>query len=51
MLTIEKSILLHRDLLLRLVLVTPRSPFDFVFGKDTIVDGHSDVDRATRFIE
>lgn len=24
---------------------------DFVFGKDTIVEGHSDVDRATRFIE
>ena len=24
---------------------------DFVFGKDTIVDGHSDVDKATRFIE
>ena len=24
---------------------------DFVFGKDTIVDGHSDVDKAIRFIE
>ena len=30
---------------------TPRSPLDFVFGKDTMVDGHSDVDKATRFIE
>ena len=30
---------------------TPRSPLDFVFGKDTTVEGHSDVDRATRFIE
>ena len=28
-----------------------RSPLDFVFGKDTMVDGHSDVDKATRFIE
>ena len=24
---------------------------DFVFGKDTTVDGHSDVDKATKFIE
>jgi len=24
---------------------------DFVFGKDTIAEGHSDVDNATRFIE
>jgi len=29
----------------------PRSPLDFVFGKDIVVDGHSDVDKATRFIE
>jgi len=29
----------------------PRSPLDFVFGKDTMVDGHNDVDRETRFIE
>ena len=29
----------------------PRSPLDFVFGKDTTVDGHSDVDKATRSIE
>ena len=29
----------------------PRSPLDFVFGKDTMVDGHSDVDKKTRFIE
>jgi len=31
--------------------ITPRSPLDFIFGKDTMVDGHSDVDKATRFIE
>ena len=30
---------------------TRRSPLDFVFGKDTVVEGHNDVDRATRFIE
>ena len=24
---------------------------DFVFGTDTIVEGHNDVDSATRFIE
>ena len=30
---------------------TPRSPLDFVFGKDIVVDGHSDVDMATKFIE
>ena len=30
---------------------TPRSPLDFVFGKDIVVDGHSDVDKATKFIE
>ena len=30
---------------------TPRSPLDFVFGKDTMVDRHSDVNKASRFIE
>ena len=29
----------------------PRSPLDFVFGKDTTIDGRSDMDKATRFIE
>jgi len=29
----------------------PRSPLDFVFEKDIAVAGHSDVDKATRFIE
>ena len=24
---------------------------DFVFGKDIVVDGHSDVDKVTKFIE
>ena len=30
---------------------TPTSPLDFVFGKDTTIEGHNDVDRAIRFIE
>ena len=30
---------------------TPRSPLDFVFGKDIVVDGHNDVDKETRFIK
>ena len=30
---------------------TPRSPLDFVFSKDITVDGRSDVDKATKFIE
>ena len=30
---------------------TPRYSLDFVFGKDTTVEGHSDVDTKTRFIE
>ena len=30
---------------------TARSPLDFVFSKDIAVDGHSDVDKATKFIE
>eukprot|EP00253_Pinus_taeda_P033536 PITA_33536 len=29
----------------------PRSPLDFVFGKDTMVDRHNNVDKETRFIE
>ena len=29
----------------------PKSPLDFFFGKDIAVDGHSDVDKATKFIE
>ena len=29
----------------------PKYPLDFVFGKDIAVDGHSDVDKATKFIE
>jgi hypothetical protein len=29
----------------------PKSPLDFVFGKYIAVEGHSDVDRATKFIE
>jgi len=28
-----------------------KSPLDFVFGKDIAFDGHSDVDKATKFIE
>eukprot|EP00253_Pinus_taeda_P029521 PITA_29521 len=30
---------------------TPWYPLDFVFGKDIAVDGHSDVDKAMKFIE
>ncbi len=30
---------------------TPRSPLDFVFGKDIAVDGHSDFNKATKFTE
>ena len=30
---------------------TRRSPLDFVFSKDIAVDRHSDVDKATKFIE
>jgi len=29
----------------------PRSPLDFVFHKDTMVDGHSVVDKEITFIE
>ena len=29
----------------------PMNPLDFVFGKNIVVDGHSDVDKATKFIE
>ena len=30
---------------------TPRSPLDFVFGKDVTVDGHNDVDKVAKSIE
>eukprot|EP00253_Pinus_taeda_P019058 PITA_19058 len=30
---------------------TLKFPLDFVFGKDIAVDGHSDADKATKFIE
>ena len=30
---------------------TPRSPSDFFFRKDTMVEGHNDVGKETRFIE
>jgi hypothetical protein len=29
----------------------PKSPLDFVFGKDIVIDGHYDTDRAKKFIE
>ena len=52
MLTTEKNILLHRDLLLRPVLVSHQGlPWILSFGKNIAVDGHSDVDKATKFIE
>ena len=30
---------------------TPKTPSDFVFGKDIAIDGQSDVEKATKFIE
>ena len=29
----------------------PKSPLDFIFGKDIVVDGHSDVDKAKNSIQ
>ena len=29
----------------------PKSPLDFIFGKDVSIDGHSDIDRAKKLIE
>ena len=29
----------------------PKSPIDFIFGKDFFNDGHSDIDKAKIFIE
>jgi hypothetical protein len=29
----------------------PKSPLDFIFGKDIFVDGQYDIDRAEKFIE
>ena len=29
----------------------PKFPLDFIFRKDIAVDGHSDVDKETKFIE
>ena len=29
----------------------PKSPLDLIFGKDGFIDGHSDIDKAKRFIE
>jgi hypothetical protein len=29
----------------------PKSPLDFIFGKDIAVDGQYDIDRAEKFIE
>ena len=28
----------------------PKSPLDFIFGKDVAIDGHSDIDKARNFI-
>ena len=50
--TTEQSILLHRDLLLRPILVLYQGlPWILSLKKDIAVAGHSDVDKATRFIE
>jgi len=29
----------------------PRSPLDFIFEKDVTISGHSDIDKARKFIE
>jgi len=29
----------------------PKSPLDFIFGKDVAIDGHSDIDKSRSFIE
>jgi hypothetical protein len=29
----------------------PKSPLDFIFGRDIVVDGQYDIDRAEKFIE
>jgi hypothetical protein len=29
----------------------PKSPLDFIFGKDVAIDGPSDFDKAKKFIE
>jgi hypothetical protein len=29
----------------------PKSPLDFIFGKDIAIDGQYDIDRAEKFIE
>ena len=29
----------------------PRSPLEFIFEKDVTIDGHSDIDKAKKFIE
>ena len=51
-LTTVLNILLHKDILLRPIWVSHQGlPLDFVFGKYIAVDGHSDVDKETRFIE
>ena len=29
----------------------PKSPLDFIFGKDVSIEGHSDIKKARKFIE
>ena len=29
----------------------PKSPLDFIFGKDVAIEGHSSIDKARKFIE
>ena len=29
----------------------PKSPLDFIFGKDVAIDGHSDIDKENKFTE
>jgi hypothetical protein len=49
--TIEPSFQLHKYLHLKHVLgICPKSPLDFIFGKDIAIDGHM-IDKAKHFIE
>ena len=29
----------------------PKSPLDFIFGKDVAIEGHSDIEKERKFIE
>ena len=52
MLTIEPSTLPLKILPFEACLgYLPKSPLDFIFGKDVAIEGHRDIDKARKFIE